>query len=827
VKSTPLTEEQWLEQERLIANFVAGWHPERIEGAVVYLPPVGLHRLSVLIELVHTDVELRTRSGLPVTIGTYLDRFPELAGDPNFAENLVAAHVELLLLGSKTALPQTLGNYELEHEVGRGGSSVVYRGRDTRDGRVVAIKVLRGWVGEEPALVRRFAREVALSARLRHPGLAVAEEIGCEAGVCYLISPFVNGVSMSSWAKERKPNGTVATAFANICEAVGHAHTQGVLHRDLSSSNVLVSSDDRPVVIDFGLATAPSTGTLRTRTGGWAGTPAYLAPELLAGGSPTLATDVYALGVMLFEALLGRLPNANTLPLRLRERANTPPSLSDAPRGLETICLKAMARDPRRRYEDATEMGADLRRFLAGERILARPPRRLRRPAIALVLLVGVLGLALAVRPQQSVDGPVPFDPILQNWMPLLDHPGVRNETQHALRADVLDRASAAYREWSDREPENIYPRLQAARLSTIRADVLAESEPATPSAFAAQAAARETWAAVAIRKPDNFFVRTAHALAGFRAVARSNEWGTPEPLDPSRDECRRIAEEWDGSPSEMQASIAQLGRPFEAWWAATPATYRDGLRPELEFARLQLAKAANDRADVAARTTMCFRLSESMAPSDRLCWQVQVLEAAISTLPHAEVEALWRRLVAVPDERVQTWSPFAKRKFSEALFQLSEVSISHEAIGQIEKAVTWARLADDDRWLGVCLHQAGNRRSEEEAQAAFTEALQIRRKLAASTAGAQLQLDLSASAYSLGRSCTARRMRHMFVLAVRFRPGIPRIGGSPIAWPRSRDSADDSADEHAAVESLERIEVEQLRRAAAKQFHTGVCRHA
>ncbi|MFO0805478.1 MAG: serine/threonine-protein kinase [Gemmataceae bacterium] len=751
MRTWSLSDEQWVEQERLVESFVVGWQPERIEVAAEYLP-CGPHRLSVLIELVHTDVELRTRAGLSVTVGSYLDRFPELASIPNFAEQLVAAHVELLLMGTKAALPRTLGRYELENEVGRGGSSVVYRGRDTRDGRTVAIKVLRGWVGEEPAIVRRFAREVALAARLRHPGLAAAEEFGCEAGVCYLISPFVDGEPLSPWASKGQPLEAVASVFADICNAVGHAHAQGVLHRDLSSSNVLISKEARAVVIDFGLATTPSTGTLRTRTGGWTGTPAYLAPELLVGGTPEPNTDVYALGVMLYEALAGRLPYANTLPLRLRERANRPPPLNDVPRGLETICLKAMARDPQRRYGDANEMAEDLRRFLAGERVLARPPRRLRRSAVALGLLVGVLGFTVAVWPRQPDAEPVPIDPILQNWMPLLEHPGVRNESQHSLRVDVLDRAAAAYREWRGREPGNLYPRLQAARLATLRADVLAEGEPASPAALDAQLAAREAWAELVDRQPDNLFVRTSHALAGFRACIRSTEWGRPESVAPSRDECRRIAEEWDRSPAEMETSIARLGRPFASWWMSCPVTYRDGLRPELEFARLQLAKAASDPSDVAARMKECLRLGESRESSDRLCWQVNVLEAASPALPRTEAAALWRTIVAMPDEAVQKWSPFARRKYSEAWFQLSELSGSSDAAGHIEQAVKWGRQAQDDRWLGVCLHQAGNRREGDKCKAAFAEAVQIRRRLASANDAVQFQLDLSASAYSLGR---------------------------------------------------------------------------
>jgi predicted Ser/Thr protein kinase len=240
VNTPSLNDEQWLEQEQFLAKFANGWKPDRILKVEDYLPPSGLHRLPVLVELVHTDVEFRTQANLPVVVGWYLERFPELASVENIAEELVAAHIELLLLESKTTLPQTLGSYELIKEVGRGSTSVVYEGRDRRDGRQVAIKVLRGWVGQEPVLVRRFAREVSLSSRLRHPGLAVAEEFGCDSGVCFLVSQFVEGVPLSQWALDSKTTEAVTEVFCKIGAAIGHAHSQGVSHHDLSSTNVLV-----------------------------------------------------------------------------------------------------------------------------------------------------------------------------------------------------------------------------------------------------------------------------------------------------------------------------------------------------------------------------------------------------------------------------------------------------------------------------------------------------------------------------------------------------------------------------------------------------------
>jgi hypothetical protein len=520
----------------------------------------------------------------------------------------------------------------------------------------------------------------------------------------------------------------------------------------LSLDNALVGKDDHPVVIDFGLAIDPRTGALRTHSGGLAGTPAYLAPELLAGTAPTKASDVYALGVMLFQALTGRLPFSANLLDRLRTDSHQPPTLPGVPRQLAAVCAQAMASRPQDRYPDANALSADLSRYLAREPVLAKRPWRLRRPLLATGLIGALLGMILLGWSWNNSRQPVHADPIIVNWIPLLDHPGVRNEARASLQVEILDRALAAYSEWSDREPENVYPRLQSARLVTLRADVLAENEPGTAAMFSAQVAARDAWKGLLTRQPNNLFLRASSVLAEFRASVRSGDKSSPTVIAELRHDCQAISEKWDESPSEMSRAIEQLGQAFTAWWLATPQNYRDGFRLEWEFARLQLACAANDPGDVGRLTENCFQRSESMTTLNRFCWRVQVLEAATPTLHPTRAKAYWQSQLDSPEAEIEAWPAFARQKYSAACFYLAELYDSPDGLQHIANAVKWARQAEDDRWLAVCLHEAGNRQEGLAAKTAFTEAVLIRRKLASSQPTIQHLLDLSASSFSLAR---------------------------------------------------------------------------
>ncbi|RMG17814.1 MAG: serine/threonine protein kinase, partial [Planctomycetota bacterium] len=306
------------------------------------------------------------------------------------------------------------GPYRILAELGRGGMGVVYRAFDPSLGREVALKVvLSKSVGDRRQA--RFAREGELTARLRHPGIVAVHSAGVIDGLPYLAYELVPGARTLEEAWRDLPARARAQLLLPAAEALAFAHEQGVVHRDLKPANLLVDGAGRVKVADFGLATAEGLGRL-TQTGALVGTPSYMAPEqfLPDGAGPSPATDVWALGVLLYQALTDRLPFAGESLLELgRQVLSEPPSpprrhAPEADPLLESVCLKALRTDPRDRYPNAGAFAQDLRRALAGEATLAARPstattvrqllrraRRLRWVGAALTCL-GLAGGVLA-----------------------------------------------------------------------------------------------------------------------------------------------------------------------------------------------------------------------------------------------------------------------------------------------------------------------------------------------------------------------------------------------------------------------------------------------
>ena len=274
-----------------------------------------------------------------------------------------------------------LGDYELLGEIARGGMGIVYRARQRRLGREVAVKVLRGGELAGREAQRRFRAEAAAAAQLQHPGIVAIHDVGEDAGVLWFSMDLVPGENLAERTRAHPlPARAAAECVRCVAEAVQHAHENGVLHRDLKPSNILLDADEQPRVTDFGLArqTTGDTADL-TRTGQMLGSPGYAAPEQALGGKADARTDVYGLGAVLYHLLTSRPPfqgpTLHSIVLQLRENDPLPPHRLNptVPRDLETICLKCLDRNPARRYPTAREVGADLARFLAGEPIVARP----------------------------------------------------------------------------------------------------------------------------------------------------------------------------------------------------------------------------------------------------------------------------------------------------------------------------------------------------------------------------------------------------------------------------------------------------------------------
>ena len=309
-------------------------------------------------------------------------------------------------------LPEVPG-YDVTEELGRGGVGVVYKARHLRLNRLVALKMLLAGAWASRAERQRLSREAELVAELRHPNIVQVYDVGDLDGRPYFTMEFVEGGSLDrKLAGKPLPAREAASLLAVLAEAIEAAHRAGIVHRDLKPSNVLLTADESPKISDFGLARHLGIGATLTRSGTPLGTPSYMAPEQAQGKSRETgpAADLYALGAILYELITGRPPfraetAAATVQMVLSQDPVPPSRLNPhVPRDLETICLKCLHKDARRRYTTAAAVADDLNRFLRHQPIAARPvgrPERTlrwlrRNPTATALILTAALLLGLA-----------------------------------------------------------------------------------------------------------------------------------------------------------------------------------------------------------------------------------------------------------------------------------------------------------------------------------------------------------------------------------------------------------------------------------------------
>jgi tetratricopeptide (TPR) repeat protein len=315
-----------------------------------------------------------------------------------------------------------IGNFRLLRRIGEGGMGIVYEARQCHPERNVALKIIRGGRFVDRYAIKLFHREVQALARLRHPCIgAIYEAGGTDDEEHFFAMELVEGRPLLEHVREtRVPPRERLALVCRICDAIHYAHQRGVMHRDLKPSNILIDAEGNPRILDFGLARITDTelgiDASRTAQGRIQGTLAYMSPEQARGDSAAIdiRSDVYSLGVILYELLADRLPyDVMELPLprAVDTICNQPPRRTEALRGdLETITLRALEKDPQRRYASASALGEDIQRFLTSQPIEARRDSAwyvLRKAllrhrvaaavSVAFVMLVSVSAIALGV----------------------------------------------------------------------------------------------------------------------------------------------------------------------------------------------------------------------------------------------------------------------------------------------------------------------------------------------------------------------------------------------------------------------------------------------
>ncbi len=316
---------------------------------------------------------------------------------------------------ARDASGKPFGRYRLLEELGRGGMGVVWKAWDINLRREVALKQILVRERGEEAYVQRFVREAQLAARLRHPGIVAVHDVGVHGGQHFFTTDYIPGRTLEQAMKDDVPLRKAVEWARDVAEALAYAHAQGIVHRDVKPENLIVDAEGRIYITDFGLAKdvdlgPEAAGSRLTAIGSIIGTPQYMSPEQAAGQTEGLtpATDQFSLGVVLYEMLTKRLPfHGAALRDLLNAIADEEPqplrrTVAAIPADLETVCLKALSKRPSERYEPTGEFAADLRRFLDGEPIRARPisafgaaVRRAARNRVATLAVVGALAVAV------------------------------------------------------------------------------------------------------------------------------------------------------------------------------------------------------------------------------------------------------------------------------------------------------------------------------------------------------------------------------------------------------------------------------------------------
>src|SRR5262245_245703 len=371
--------------DRLCDAFEDGWRSGLEPRIEEFLPQVPTEERPVLFQkLLRVELELRRASAEPAT---YRARFPEFSD----LVDTVFRHpdgetVDFIESQAPTLIaPPVIPGYAIEYPdpLGTGGMGVVYRGRHIELGRPVAIKLIKAGIWARPQELLRFQLEARSVAGLNHPNVVHMYDFGQAGGVPYCVMEFVDGGSLANWLGGKAADAWwTAGLVETVARAVHYVHENAIVHRDIKPGNILLTADGIPKLTDFGLAkrlTEDGSGLTQSRA--VLGTACYMAPEQARGNVKSVAApaDVWALGAVLYECLTGRPPfQGDSYDMTILQVLNNDPDAPSSvvptvPADLEAVCLKCLEKDPARRYACAAELADDLRRFQAGEAVLARP----------------------------------------------------------------------------------------------------------------------------------------------------------------------------------------------------------------------------------------------------------------------------------------------------------------------------------------------------------------------------------------------------------------------------------------------------------------------
>ncbi len=570
-----------------------------------------------------------------------------------------------------------VSGYEILGELGRGGMGVVYKARQIRLNRPCALKMILGGGHASAESAARFLAEAQAIAQLQHPHIVQIHHIGEADGLPFFELEYLPGGSL-----DRRLSGTpwparrAAELIESVARGVAEAHRQGIVHRDLKPANVLLAADGTPKITDFGLAKSLAADSGLTRTDSIMGSPGYMAPEQAEGKAKQVGplADVYALGAILYELLTGGQPFRGTTALEILDQVKNaepvPPSrlVPGLPRDVETIALKCLQKEPGKRYDSAAALAEDLRRFLVGEPIVARPvpfwERGIkwarRRPAIAmlavaiLLLLAALMGLGVlsyekiesalriaevrrkgaeesrreAIKQSKVADAnfararkAVDDSFTIVSESKLLNVPGLR-----ALRADLLDSSMRFYEEFLRERSDDPSLRNDMLRTQLRVADVLRELGRTKEANEAYEAAISGCEQALRDR-PDDLDLRTGLADALHWVVSI-------RPQDQKSATYRRIValreEVFEGRHSDVQSKrdlALACSRLYENLRGPRPAEALVVLERSVVL-RLELAEEAPDDVDAIDGVFVSFyKLARAMESSQSLALYRRALE--------------------------------------------------------------------------------------------------------------------------------------------------------------------------------------------------------